>query len=192
MLFTKTWLTVLTPERWTFSSWCMQTERMRMVRGREQGWLNVLMIDCVNLTTSLFKKNTAVRTMSCYPLASGLTIYRGNSCMLLESSVSDADAVCDVIHSAINRLHTQHLHALLISVAFNYASFNRASTQHTFIQYVTWFTRDYKIFNLFYANTMEAFNSSPLRPLGRPGHDLVHLCLCTNLSHAGSQPSYAQ
>ncbi len=87
---------------------------------------------------------------------------------------ANADAACDVLHSVTGRLQTQHPQALLlISGDFNHAS--PSSTLPTFTQYVTCCTRDNKILDLFYANTKEAYTSSPLPPLGRSDHNLVHL-----------------
>ena len=45
----------------------------------------------------------------------------------------------------------------------------------TFTQYVTCHTRDNKILDLLYANTKDAYKSSPLPPLGRSDHNLVYL-----------------
>ncbi|XP_062863986.1 tyrosine-protein kinase receptor [Trichomycterus rosablanca] len=74
----------------------------------------------------------------------------------------------------VNVLQTQHPQALLlISGDFNHVS--PSSTLSTFTQYVTCHTRDNKILDLFYANTKEAYNSSPLPPLERSDHNLVHL-----------------
>ena len=56
--------------------------------------------------------------------------------------------------------------------------FSRASlssTLPTFTQYVICHTRDNKTLDLLYANSEEAYNSSPLPPLGRSDHNLVHL-----------------
>ncbi|KAI4903430.1 hypothetical protein NFI96_002603 [Prochilodus magdalenae] len=87
---------------------------------------------------------------------------------------ANADAACDVLHSAVSRLQTQHPQALLlISGDFNHVS--PSSTLSTFTQYVTCHTRDNTILDLFYVNTKEAYNSSPLPPLGRSDHSLVHL-----------------
>ncbi|XP_076607962.1 uncharacterized protein LOC143333672 isoform X1 [Chaetodon auriga] len=87
---------------------------------------------------------------------------------------ANADAACDVINSVISRLQTQKPQALLlISRDFNHASLS--STLPKFIQYVTCVTRDNETLDLFYANTKEAYESSPLPPLGRADHNLVHL-----------------
>nr|XP_057907087.1 uncharacterized protein LOC131104187 [Doryrhamphus excisus] len=87
---------------------------------------------------------------------------------------ANADAACDVIHSAVGRLQTQHPQALLLlSGDFNHAS--PSSTLPTFTQYVTCCTRDNKTLDLCYANTKEAYNSTALPPLGRSDHNLVHL-----------------
>ena len=84
------------------------------------------------------------------------------------------DAACDVLHSVTSSRQTQHPKALfLISGDFSHASL--FSTLPTFTQYVTCHTRDNKTLDLLYANIKEAYNSSPLPPLGRSDHNLVHL-----------------
>ena len=80
---------------------------------------------------------------------------------------------CDVLHSAVSRLQTQHTQALLLTSGdFNHAS--PFSTLTKFTQY-TCHLRDYKTLDLFNANTKEAYSSSPLPPLRRSDHSLVHL-----------------
>ena len=87
---------------------------------------------------------------------------------------ANADAACDVISTAVHRLQTQSPQALiLISGDFNHAALS--STLPKFTQYVKCATRDNKTLDLFYANTKEAYNSSPLPPLGKADHNLVHL-----------------
>ncbi|KAL3984483.1 hypothetical protein ACER0C_016108 [Sarotherodon galilaeus] len=87
---------------------------------------------------------------------------------------ANADAACDSLHSVVSRLQTQSPRALLvISGDFNHASLD--STLPTFNQYVTCPTRDNKTLDLLYANAEEAYSSSPLPPLGRSDHNLVHL-----------------
>ena len=93
---------------------------------------------------------------------------------------ANADAACDVLHSMVSRLQTQHPQCLLlISGDFSHASL--FSTLPTFTQYVTCHTRGNKILDLFYANTKKAYISTPLSPLG----DLITTwfisCLCSNL-----------
>ncbi|XP_049901737.1 uncharacterized protein LOC126391199 [Epinephelus moara] len=76
--------------------------------------------------------------------------------------------------SGQRRLQTQHPQALLlISGDFNHAC--PSTTLPTFTQYVSCHTRDNKTLDFFYANTKEAYHSSPLPPLGRADHSLVHL-----------------
>ncbi|CAI5651296.1 unnamed protein product [Oreochromis niloticus] len=71
-------------------------------------------------------------------------------------------------------LDSHHPQALfLISGDFNHISLS--STLPTFTQYVTCHTRDNKTLDLLYANTKEAYSSSPLPPLGGSDHNLVHL-----------------
>ncbi|XP_039892382.1 uncharacterized protein LOC120736396 [Simochromis diagramma] len=87
---------------------------------------------------------------------------------------ANADAACDTLHSVVSRLQTQSPRALLIiSGDFNHASLD--STLPTFTQYVTCPTRDNKTLDLLYANAEEAYSSSPLPPLGKSDHNLVHL-----------------
>lgn len=87
---------------------------------------------------------------------------------------ANTDAACDVLHSVTSSLQTQHPQALfLISGDFNHASLS--STLPTFTQYFTCHTRDNKTLDLFYANSKESYNSSPLPPLGRSDHNLVRL-----------------
>ena len=87
---------------------------------------------------------------------------------------ANADAAYDTLHSVTSSLQTQHSQTLfLISGDFNHASLS--STLPTFTQYVTCHTRDTKTLDLLYANSKEAYNSSPLPPLGRSDHNLVHL-----------------
>uniref|UniRef100_A0A8C6M681 Reverse transcriptase domain-containing protein n=1 Tax=Nothobranchius furzeri TaxID=105023 RepID=A0A8C6M681_NOTFU len=84
------------------------------------------------------------------------------------------EAACEVLHTVTSRLQTQHPQALfLISGDFNHISLS--STLPTFTQYVTCHTRDNKTLDLLYANTKEAYSSSPLPPLGGSDHNLVHL-----------------
>ncbi|KAI3355965.1 hypothetical protein L3Q82_017155, partial [Scortum barcoo] len=56
---------------------------------------------------------------------------------------------------------------------FNHASLS--ATLPNFHQYVNCCTRDNKTLDLLYANTAGAYSSSPLPPLGRSDHNLVHL-----------------
>ncbi|XP_013890172.1 uncharacterized protein LOC106537333 [Austrofundulus limnaeus] len=87
---------------------------------------------------------------------------------------ANADTACDILHSAVSRIQSQHPQALLlISGDFNQSS--PSSTLSVFTQYVTCHTRENKILDLFYANTKEAYKSLPLPPLGRSDHNLVHL-----------------
>ena len=87
---------------------------------------------------------------------------------------ANGDTACDALHSVESRLQTQHPQALfLISGNFNHAS--PSSTLPNFTQYVTCHTRDNKTLDLFYANTKEAYNSTPLPHLGKSDHNRVHL-----------------
>lgn len=87
---------------------------------------------------------------------------------------ADAAAACELIHSEVSRLQTSHPQSLiLISGDFNHSSLS--TTLPTFYQYVDCCTRDNKILDLMYANTKDAYSSSPLPPLGRSDHNLVRL-----------------
>ena len=85
-----------------------------------------------------------------------------------------ADTASDALLSVTSKLQTQHPQALfLISRDFNHAS--PPSVLPTYTQYVTCPTRDNKTLDLVYANTKEAYSASPLPPLGRADHNIVHL-----------------
>ncbi|KAI3363548.1 hypothetical protein L3Q82_012140 [Scortum barcoo] len=87
------------------------------------------------------------------------------------------DAACELLHSVVAQLQTEHPQAfLLITGDFNhaYASLSTA-TLPNFHQYVNCCTRDNKTLDLLSANTAGAYSSSPLPPLGRSDHNLVHL-----------------
>ncbi|KAK0147718.1 RNA-directed DNA polymerase from mobile element jockey [Merluccius polli] len=84
------------------------------------------------------------------------------------------DIASDALLSVTSKLQTQHPQALfLISGDFNHAS--PSSVLPTCTQYVNCPTRDNKTLDLFYANTKEAYSASPLPPLGRADHNIVHL-----------------
>ncbi len=83
-------------------------------------------------------------------------------------------SVCDVIHSAIARIQTQHSSAFIaISGDFNHVTL--AKTLPNFTQYVNCSTREERTLDLMYANVKDAYSSSALPPLGRSDHNLVHL-----------------
>ena len=87
---------------------------------------------------------------------------------------ANAATACELIHTTVSQLQTSHPQSLiLISGDFNHASLS--ATLPTFTQYVTCHTRDSKILDLLYVNTKDAYTSSPLPPLGRSDHNLVHL-----------------
>ncbi|XP_049927755.1 uncharacterized protein LOC126407114 [Epinephelus moara] len=86
-------------------------------------------------------------------------------------------SACDVIHSAIARLQTKHPSAFIaISGDFNHVTM--ATTLPTFTQYVSCPTREERTLDLLYANAKDAYSCSPLPPLGRSDHNLVHLNPC--------------
>lgn len=87
---------------------------------------------------------------------------------------ASATTACELIHTTVSQLQTSHPQSLiLISGDFNHASLS--ATLPTFIQYVKCHTRDSKILDLLYANTKDVYSSSPLSPLSRSDHNLVHL-----------------
>ncbi|KAL6473956.1 hypothetical protein MHYP_G00175170 [Metynnis hypsauchen] len=86
-------------------------------------------------------------------------------------------SACDVIHSIIARLQTQHPSAFMaISGDFNHVTM--AKTLPNFIQYVDCPTREERTLDLLYANVKDAYRCSPLPPLGRSDHNLVNLSPC--------------
>ncbi|KAK7922573.1 hypothetical protein WMY93_009475 [Mugilogobius chulae] len=87
---------------------------------------------------------------------------------------ANAETACETLLSCTSTLQTQHPQALfLISGDFNHSS--PASVLPTFTQYVTCPTRDNRTLDLFFVNAKEAYSSSPLPPLGRADHNIVHL-----------------
>ncbi|KAL0151264.1 hypothetical protein M9458_053455 [Cirrhinus mrigala] len=81
---------------------------------------------------------------------------------------------CDTIHSVIARIQTQHPSAFIaISGDFNHINLDK--TLPTFTQFVNCPTREGRIIDLLYANERDAYSSSPLPPLGRSDHNLIHL-----------------
>ncbi|KAK7896418.1 hypothetical protein WMY93_021743 [Mugilogobius chulae] len=87
---------------------------------------------------------------------------------------ANAETACETLLSCTSTLQTQHPQALfLISGDFNHSS--PASVLPTFTQYVICPTRDNKTLDLFFVNAKEAYSSSPLPPLGRADHNIVHL-----------------
>ncbi|XP_073674252.1 uncharacterized protein [Garra rufa] len=87
---------------------------------------------------------------------------------------ANAAAACECVHSTVSKLQTEHPQALIvISGDFNHVSLSATLT--SFIQYVNCHTRDKKTLDLLYANIKNAYISTPLPPLGRSDHNLVHL-----------------
>ncbi|KAI3359708.1 hypothetical protein L3Q82_013804 [Scortum barcoo] len=87
---------------------------------------------------------------------------------------ADAEAACDVIHSAVAKLQTQHPEALvLISGDFNHATLD--NTLAAFHQYVDCNTRGKRTLDLMYANVKDAYRATPLPALGKADHNLVLL-----------------
>lgn len=84
------------------------------------------------------------------------------------------DVACDIIHSAIARLQTQHTDAFFaISGDFNHITLD--STLTNFYQFVDCPTRKNRTIDLMYANVKDAYSATPLPPLGKSDHNLIHL-----------------
>ncbi|KAJ8388031.1 hypothetical protein AAFF_G00148220 [Aldrovandia affinis] len=87
---------------------------------------------------------------------------------------ANAARACDVIHSTVTRLQTDHPGAFVtINGDFNHAKLPKTLTGFT--QYVKCSTRENKILDMMYANVKEAYSSSALPPLGTSDHNLIHL-----------------
>lgn len=87
---------------------------------------------------------------------------------------ADAETACDVIHSAVARVQTQHPEALvLISGDSNHVTLD--NTLAAFHQYVDCNTRGKRTLDLMYANVKDAYGVSPLPALGKADHNLVLL-----------------
>ena len=85
-----------------------------------------------------------------------------------------ADTACDVIHSIIARMQTQHPDAFFtISGDFNHVALD--STLPDFHQFVSCPTRKNRTLDLLYANVRTAYTATPLPPLGKSDHNLVLL-----------------
>lgn len=87
--------------------------------------------------------------------------------------MADATVACELLNTVVSQLQTLHPQSLLISGDFNHASL--FTILPTFIQYVKCCTRDDKILDRLYANTDDAYVSTPLPPLGRSDHNLAYL-----------------
>ena len=94
-------------------------------------------------------------------------------CRCLHSPSTKPMSTCDVIHSAIAYLQTQHPSAFIaISGDFNHVIM--ATTSPNFTQYWNCLTREERTLDLLYANTKDAYSCSPLPPPGGSDHNLVH------------------
>lgn len=86
---------------------------------------------------------------------------------------ADATDACEQIHLVTARLKTQHPEAfILISGDFNQATLDYSLT--VFYQAVNCPTRANRTIDLLYANVKEAYSVTPLPPLGKSDHNLVH------------------
>ncbi|KAJ8398118.1 hypothetical protein AAFF_G00431950 [Aldrovandia affinis] len=87
---------------------------------------------------------------------------------------ANAARACDVIHSTVARLQTDHPGAFLaINDDLNHAKLPKTLTGFT--QYVKCSTRENKILDMMYVNVKEAYSSSALPPLGTSDHNLICL-----------------
>ena len=87
---------------------------------------------------------------------------------------ADAANACEKIRSVTARLQTHHPKAfMIISGDFNHATLD--STLAVFHQVVDCPTRNNRTINLLYANVRDAYRVTPLPPLGKFDHNLVHL-----------------
>lgn len=87
---------------------------------------------------------------------------------------ADAELACDVIHSAVAKLQTQHHEALvLISGNFNHVTVD--TTLPAFYQYVDCNTRGNRTIDLLYASVKDAYSATPLPALGKADHNLILL-----------------
>ncbi|KAI4887684.1 hypothetical protein NFI96_005893 [Prochilodus magdalenae] len=87
---------------------------------------------------------------------------------------AEVQAACDVIHSTVAALQTQHPDAFyVISGDFNHVTLD--STLPAFFQFVDCPTRKNRTIDLLYANVRDAYRATPLPPLGKSDHNLVFL-----------------
>ena len=182
MLFTETWLTELTPDtNATLDGFhLLRADRSKESGKRKGGGLAVFVNDrwCkpghITVKEKLCSKDIELLAVSMRPYYLPREFSHVIAIAAYVPPSATAEAACDVIHSTVSRLQTQHPDALLlISGDFNHVSLS--STLPTFTQYVKCCTRDNKTLDLLYANSKEAYSSSPLPPLGRSDHNLVRL-----------------
>ena len=129
------------------------------------------------ILVTLPSRNVSVaQTLKCWLLGSGYIIYsefsHGIIIALYIPPSANLTLAWDIIHFAVAHLQTQHLSAF-IAIARNFNQVTIATTQ-----YVSFTTREERTVDLLYANTKDAYNCSPLPPLGRSGNILVHLNPC--------------
>ncbi|KAI4898201.1 hypothetical protein NFI96_005256 [Prochilodus magdalenae] len=87
---------------------------------------------------------------------------------------AEVQAACDVIHSTVAAVQTQHPDAFyVISGDFNHVTLD--STLPAFFQFVDCPTRKNRTIDLLYANMRDAYRAAPLPPLGKSDHSLVFL-----------------
>ncbi|KAL3987852.1 KRAB domain-containing zinc finger protein [Sarotherodon galilaeus] len=182
MMLTESWLTPLTPDTSvTLPGFqLLRADRTRESGKRKGGGLAVFVNDrwCnpghITVKEQLCSRDIELLAVSMRPYYLPREFSHVIAITAYVPPSANADAACDTLHSVVSRLQTQSPRALLIiSGDFNHASLD--STLPTFTQYVTCPTRDNKTLDLLYANAEEAHSSSPLPPLGRSDHNLVHL-----------------
>ncbi|KAI3367289.1 hypothetical protein L3Q82_008332 [Scortum barcoo] len=160
MHFTETWLNHLTPDSLVQAGRISSRQSGQEYKGE---W-----------------SNNVPGTLSCWPVSiRPYYLPREFSHVIAITTYippsANADAACELLHSVVAQLQTEHPQAfLLITRDFNHASLS--ATLPNFHQYVNCCTRDNKTLDLLYANTAGAYSSSPLPPLGHSDHNLVHLC----------------
>lgn len=86
---------------------------------------------------------------------------------------ADTATACEKIHTVTARLQTQHPEVfIIISGDYNHVALN--STLATFHQAVHCPTRNNRKIDLLYTNVRDAYRTTPLPPLGKSDHNLVH------------------
>ncbi|KAI3366512.1 hypothetical protein L3Q82_000642 [Scortum barcoo] len=88
---------------------------------------------------------------------------------------ANADAACELLHSVVAQLQTEHPQSLSPHHRGFQPRFPVCHSPQLPPVRANCCTRDNKTLDLLYANTAGAYSSSPLPPLGRSDHNLVHL-----------------
>ncbi|KAI5095921.1 hypothetical protein C0J45_14351 [Silurus meridionalis] len=159
MLFTESWLTKLTPDTTVALDGfdLLRADRTMESGKRKGGGLAVFVNNrwCksghITIKEQICCKDIELLAASMRPYYLPREFLHVITIAAYIPPSADGESACDVLHSVVNRLLTQ--------------SPNRAPQS----------TRDNKTLDLFNANSKEAYASSPLPPLGRSDHNLVHL-----------------